>query len=297
MSQPSPNIQLGCPQWSHPDWQKHFFTTRLPQNKHLTEYSRFYTSVEGNTTFYALPSAQTVLNWSEQVPDNFRFCFKFPQQITHKQGLAQSENEISQFINLFEPMLENQQIGAFQLQLPPYFSGRQLAELNAFLNQYSQTIPLAVEVRHPDFFNKSDTEKHLNQMLMHYQVDRVMIDTRPVHSQQASTPEIIDAQQKKPKLPVHVLATANQPIVRFIGQTDLAANRHFIKPWLMHFKSWLEQNKQPYLFIHTADNAQVHQLTRLWLEMLTEYLGYRPFNSEYFPAELEQQQKPQAELF
>ncbi|MCU4675117.1 DUF72 domain-containing protein [Catenovulum sp. 2E275] len=290
-------IQLGCPQWSHPNWQNSFFTAKLAQNKHLSEYAQFYTSVEGNTTFYALPSAQTVLNWSNQVTDDFKFCFKLPQLVTHKQGLAASHTEIKQFFQLFEPMLNKQQIAAFQVQLPPYFSAQHLPELTQLLAIYSQQVPLAVEVRHPDFFNKGEAEKALNRLLIEHNVDRVMIDTRPVHSQSPDNAAIIDAQQKKPKVPVHVIATGAKPIVRFIGQTDINANIEFIKPWLKHFKLWLQQGKQPYLFVHTADNAQVHSLTKVWLNMLTETLGYYPFKNKLTPQELAERAQPQANLF
>lgn len=297
MSEQHAQIQLGCPQWSHPDWQHNFFSNKLPSKQHLTEYAQFYTSVEGNTTFYALPSEQSILQWSEQVNSEFKFCFKLPQLITHKQGLAASHAQIEDFFARFSLMLDKQQIAAFQVQLPPYFAASQLTELADFLNQYSAQVPIAVEVRHLDFFNKGETEKALNQLLMQYNVDRVMMDTRPVHSELPTTPAIIDAQSKKPKVPVHVLATGNQPIVRYVGQTNLQANKAFIQPWLAHFKNWLNQGKKPYLFIHTADNAQVHALSRLWLKLLTAELGYTPYKNENWPIEIAEQNNKQANLF
>jgi uncharacterized protein YecE (DUF72 family) len=52
----------------------------------LNLYSRRFTTVEGNTTFYAIPSAQTIEKWVEQTPPGFKFCPKLHRQITH-QGL------------------------------------------------------------------------------------------------------------------------------------------------------------------------------------------------------------------
>ncbi|WAJ70134.1 DUF72 domain-containing protein [Catenovulum adriaticum] len=297
MSAHKAQIQLGCPQWSHPDWQHNFFSDKRAAKQHLAEYAQYYTSVEGNTTFYALPSVQTVSQWSAQVNQHFKFCFKLPQLITHKQGLAASQTQIEDFFALFSPMLDKQQIAAFQVQLPPYFSANRLAELADFLSQYSHKVPLAVEVRHPDFFNKGDSEKALNQLLIQYNVDRVMMDTRPVHSELPHSKAIIDAQNKKPKVPVHLLSTGEQPIVRYVGQTNLMANQPFIQPWLKHFESWLNQGKRPYLFIHTADNAQVHELSRLWLKLLTEQLGYTPYRNQDWPIELAKQHSKQTNLF
>ena len=43
---------------------------------------------------------------------------------------------------------------------------------------------------------------------------------------------MIDAQQKKPKVPVHAVMTARQPMVRFIGGDDMAHNRELFRVWL-----------------------------------------------------------------
>ena len=70
---------LGCPQWQHPGWNG-----RLPAGESpLERYSRVFNSVEGNTSFYATPSRKQCEQWRAQVPEDFRFLFKFPRQITH----------------------------------------------------------------------------------------------------------------------------------------------------------------------------------------------------------------------
>lgn len=292
-----PMIRIGCPMWTHPQWQHSFFAPQTANKQHLHYYAQFYTSVEGNSTFYALPKIETVQQWADCTQSDFKFCFKLPQQITHQQQLKNSQFEIDAFLSLLQPIMTRNKLAAIQIQLPPYFSANQLNDLNCVLAQYASQIPLAVEVRHADFFNKGETEKALNQMLMHYSVDRIMMDTRPVHSQLPTTNAIKDAQNKKPKVPVHVLATGNQPIVRYVGQTDLTANQAFIRPWLKHFKAWLDQGKTPILFIHTADNAKVHALTRLWLEMLETELGYYPAQYTQFPCEKAESEKAQPSLF
>ncbi|MCL6409131.1 DUF72 domain-containing protein, partial [Dickeya dadantii] len=46
-------MYIGLPQWQHPAW------SRLGLND-LADYSRYFSCVEGNTTFYALPSREIV---------------------------------------------------------------------------------------------------------------------------------------------------------------------------------------------------------------------------------------------
>ncbi|EWH08916.1 hypothetical protein DS2_14944 [Catenovulum agarivorans DS-2] len=281
--------------WTHPQWQQNFFPDNTSSANHLAFYSQIYSSVEGNTTFYALPNAQTVQRWADTTDEQFKFCFKLPQQITHQNKLKHSDVEMETFLQTLAPLFKRNKIGQIIVQLPPYFAYADLANLRHFLHQYAE-LDLAVEVRHPDFFNKTHTEKALNQLLITSKVNRVLMDTRPVHSQAPTSEAIIDAQKKKPKVPVHLIATAEQPMVRYIGCSQLADNLKFIQPWLKHFKTWLEQGKTPYLFIHTADNAQVHQLAQIWLDELKKHLGYSVY-PDTLTKTIQDNQSQQSSLF
>ena len=70
---------IGCPMWGYKEWVGEFFPPRTPQSEFLRLYSRRLTTVEGNTTFYATPNAETVARWRVETPSTFRFCFKIPR--------------------------------------------------------------------------------------------------------------------------------------------------------------------------------------------------------------------------
>ncbi|WP_017443873.1 DUF72 domain-containing protein [Gayadomonas joobiniege] len=276
-----PLIHLGCAMWTLPQWRSTFFPAALSANQHLSYYSQHYTSVEGNSTFYALPSDETFKKWSNSVSEGFKFCFKLPREITHERHLHDVAELMQAYLTRLSPLIQKQQLGKVFVQLPPNFSAAQSPALVEFIQTYKKQLPLAVEVRHPEFFNKSESERELNRLLMAHNIDRVMIDTRPVHTEKADNPATIDAQKKKPKLPVHVLATGQHPIVRFIGQMQTEQNMAFIQPWLAHFKQWIAQGRQPFLFIHSADNANVHALAALWQQMLQPILEQQPFANDF----------------
>ena len=80
------NFYLGCAVWSYKDWVGNLYPPKSQPRDFLNLYSRRFTTVEGNTTFYAIPSAQTIEKWVEQTPLGFKFCPKLHRQITH-QGL------------------------------------------------------------------------------------------------------------------------------------------------------------------------------------------------------------------
>jgi len=227
--------------------------------------------VEGNTTLYALPKAEIVERWRDQTTDSFRFCFKFPATISHQAALRQCDDLKQEFFSRLAPLAGR--IGQYWLQLPATFGPQDLPALWAFLDGLPDAFTYGVEVRHPQFFAKGDAEQALNRGLHQRGVNRVILDSRPVHTAIPTTQEIIDAQRKKPKVPVHALVTAKNPMVRFIGSDDMARNQAFFQVWLDKLALW-QETTTPYLFLHTPDIAEVPELVHiLWPEMQTAFAG------------------------
>ncbi|ELY4373563.1 DUF72 domain-containing protein [Cronobacter sakazakii] len=248
-------IYLGLPQWSHPKWVRLGITS-------LEDYARHFNCVEGNTTLYALPKAEIVERWYAQTHDDFRFCFKFPATISHNAALRHCDDLTAEFFAHMAPL--EGRIGQYWLQLPAAFGPRDLPALWAFLDTLPGNFTYGVEVRHPDFFAKGEAELSLNRGLIARGVNRVMLDSRPVHAALPHSPAVIDAQRKKPKVPVHALVTAQHPMVRFIGSDDMAQNAEFFAVWLAKLAQW-QQTTTPYLFLHTPDIEHAPELVHtLW---------------------------------
>lgn len=248
-------LYIGLPQWQHPQWKKLGIST-------LEDYARHFNCVEGNTTLYALPRPEIVQRWRAMTHDDFRFCFKFPATISHQASLRQCADLCQEFFSLLAPL--DDRIGQYWLQMPAAFSPADLPALWHFLDTLPRAFRYGVEVRHPAFFAKGDAERDLNRGLHQRQVNRVILDTRGVHSATPGTPEIIEAQRKKPKLPVHAVMTADAPMIRFIGGDDPAANLGWFRAWLERLPQWCDSG-QPWLFIHTPDVGFAPELVRyLW---------------------------------
>lgn len=178
----------------------------------LVTHPRHINCVEGNTTLYALPKAEIVSRWYEQTHDDFRFCFKFPATISHQASLRNCDDLSHEFFTRLAPL--SSRIGQYWLQLPATFGPRDLPALWQFLDSLPREFSYGVEVRHPEFFAKEEAEQQLNRGLHQRNVNRVILDSRPVHSAVARSPAMLDAQRKKPKVPVHALVTAHHPMVR-----------------------------------------------------------------------------------
>ena len=267
---------LGLPMWSNRQWIGGLFPSGANSKNFLHHYSSVFSSVEGNTTFYATPSKETVKSWQDQAQTGFKFCFKLPRKITHENNLRYCGVELSEFLKRLEPLGEN--LGTFMIQLPDSFEPRQLIDLQRFLKELPADYKFSVEVRHLDFFNRGDEEKQLNQLLQQHNVDRVCFDSRALFSRAALTAEEKDAHRKKPKLPVHAIATAKQPVVRFIGGSDFYHNEQYLMPWVKKLAEWQQQGIKPTVFIHTPDNVGAPEQAAMFHLLLKDIPGWRPLS-------------------
>ncbi|MDK9688356.1 DUF72 domain-containing protein [Halomonas sp. LC1] len=264
-------LYLGLPMWANQDWQGSLYP-RQAKTDLLSDYAAVFSSVEGNTTFYSgAPKPDTIAAWARQAPAHFRFCFKLPASVTHDQRLG-SLASAWEFIEALTPL--HDRLGPTMVQLPRDFGPSELPKLEALLAHWPTQLPSAVEVRHPVFFHKGEEEKALNRLLITYRANRVMLDVRPVFSTPANGhPGLAHAQQEKPKLPLHVLSTAEQPIIRFIGHIDKTINTRYFAPWIERLKLWISQGKTPFLFVHTADNRESPEMARALYGLLQQQMA------------------------
>jgi uncharacterized protein YecE (DUF72 family) len=245
-------IRTGCPIWTHEQWYGGLFPANTAKERSLEAYAKYFNSIEGNTTFYHIPDEKTLQRWANLVPDDFRFTFKFHRSMSHDKKLLNIEDDLHLFLNRMA-ILEDK-LGCLMLQLPASFSPYQLNTLAHFIHLLPKDFRYAIEVRHCGFFDKSDNEKALNQLLIENNINRVIMDTRALFACPANDDKIIeDAQKKKPKVPTHVIATSDIPLVRFVGHPDIQANKPFYTPWIHKTKQWLDEGKSPYLFFHMAN--------------------------------------------
>jgi uncharacterized protein YecE (DUF72 family) len=256
--------------WANERWKGGLFPKNCRSSEYLAHYSQYFNAVEGNTTFYADPTPETIERWAHAVPTDFRFTLKVPKRLSH-QPHPEVIPELRQWLNLLKPL--QSKIGFIHLQLPASNSVPEPHKLKEFIHEIHQFAPCCVEVRHLNFFDKAQHEKVLHQILRAAQAERMCFDSRALFSVVADTAELIDAQAKKPRLPVHAVALTDRPSFRFIGVNDMEINRQFYQPWLLKMQQWLLDGKTPYAFFHTPDNQLAPELARQFAEDLFALTG------------------------
>ncbi|MGW8250828.1 MAG: DUF72 domain-containing protein, partial [Anaerolineales bacterium] len=91
-------LYVGCPIWAYKGWVGTFYPESTKPAGYLREYSSRLTTVEGNTTFYAVPSHKTIQGWVAEMPETFRFCPKLPRTISHTGKLEEHIEQADDFI-------------------------------------------------------------------------------------------------------------------------------------------------------------------------------------------------------
>lgn len=246
--------------WAHRAWVGRLLPASTPVGGELTPYARLCTAVEGNTTFYALPDADTVDRWRGAVDADFRFVCKLPREITHDRRLRVDTATLTPAVERLAGL--GDRLGPISIQLPPSFGPDDLGALDSFLAAVPADLPWAVEVRHPAFHDGSAEQRRLDELLHRTGTDRIIIDTRALFAGPRETPEEIEAFERKPRLTVRPIATSWQPIVRIIGQRDLEATEGFWAPWVTKVAEWLGEGRSPIVFLHTPDNVDAPVLAR-----------------------------------
>ncbi len=248
------HLYIGCPVWAYKGWVGNFYPAGTRSGQYLPEYAQRLTTVEGNTTFYAVPGPNTVQGWANETPQSFRFCFKLPRTISHAGKLVDHIDDAVRFAGDLQPL--GPRLGPMFLQLPPQYSPLEYEDLQAFLEAWPEDVRLAVEVRHLRWFMPAFYER-LNALLARFNMARVTVDTRPIQ-ELAGQPvlkgsvyaRLVQARQRKPDLPVLPNRTANFTFLRFIGHPEPEKNAPFMDEWVDYLAGLPQDGSQAYIFCH-----------------------------------------------
>ncbi len=185
-------LHVGCAMWTHKAWP-------APPHERLRWYAERCNAVEGNTTFYAIPTRAAVATWAQQTPADFRFVVKLPKLITHEHRLSDVDVEVRTFLDAVEPL--GPRVHALWIQLPASFTPADVPALARFLRRLPRSHRYAVEVRHPDFFHDTRATRLLEELLGSVDAEWVPFDTTTFFGALPTSPAEREAWTRKPRLP------------------------------------------------------------------------------------------------
>jgi len=145
------NLYVGTSGFAYSPWKGKFYPPKFPNDQMLAFYGARFRAVEINSTFYHLPTVESVTSWTHEVRGDFRFALKAPQQITHRLRLRNADQAVAQFLEVAKGL--GRRLGPLLFQLPPNFK-KDLPRLSAFLKVLPRRRRVAFEFRHASWFDE-----------------------------------------------------------------------------------------------------------------------------------------------
>lgn len=171
------NLKFGTCSWKYDSWKGLIYSSNVTPSSYLVEYSRHFTTVEIDQWFwslfskkYKLPAEKDVLSYTNSVPENFKFTIKVPNSLTLTHHYRTNKNSsliknefflsvdlYNQFLESIRPMIKKVGMLMFQFSYlnKQMMSGQIefLSELKHFLNKIKKPVPIALEIRNPNYLN------------------------------------------------------------------------------------------------------------------------------------------------
>lgn len=243
------NFYIGCTGWSMKEWVGKVYPPGTKTKEYLQHYSKQFNTIELNTTHYRTPDKATIQKWKTQSEDDFKFCPKLLQTISHSRDLGTGTGQLLEFCDAIQGLEEK--LGCSFMQLPPYFSNDRLKILEAFLKKMPSHIPLALELRHQSWFEHKENQEALFSMLETYNTSTVITDV-------AGRRDVL-----------HMRLTTPTAMVRFVGNGLHPSDYKRIDEWTDRILHWHKLGlKEVYFFTHEPDNILAPELAKYLADKL-----------------------------
>lgn len=243
-------IYVGCAKWKRSDLKG--FYPRGTKDE-LYYYSRQFNSIELNATHYRDFPEDQIRDWYNRVPADFKFFPKVNRYISHLKWLNDIEQPVENYLDSvihFEDKL-----GTIFLQVRNKFAPKFFDRVESFVELWPKEIPLAMEFRHPDWFNDKEVADDLYQLLEENGIANLICDT-------AAYRELL-----------HMRLTNGEAFVRYVG-ANAPSDYDRLDEWVERLKEWQHQRIQNiHFFIHQNEEKESPKLAAHFIKGLNKELG------------------------
>ena len=243
-------IYVGCAKWNKKDLKG--FYPRGTKDE-LTYYAQQFNSIELNATHYKIYGEDVICGWREKSGDNFKFFPKVVNSISHFKRLKGVEALVEEYtlpIRAFE-----EKLGMIFLQLRDDFKPKDFDRVERFLEIWPKDLPLAIELRHTDWYNDETVAARTYQLFEEHNVSNIITDT-------AGRRDLL-----------HMRLTTPDAFIRYVGanhETDYSR----LDEWVERLKIWKDHGlRNLYFFVHQNVEKESPLLSAYFIEKLNKALG------------------------
>lgn len=239
-----PQIFLGSPAWANKYWRGKIYPHKIEPEKFLYYYSRQFNCIELNTTHYRIPTRSVASEWIDLVPNNFQFCPKVPQAISHSQWGMLDPILLKEWLSFLSCLEHNG--GPGFIQLHEKFSYQDKMLLFRFLESWPQEFELTLELRHSSWFKGNTIIPALTDYLHKKNIGLVITDV-------AGRRDVL-----------HTSLSTKWTMIRIIGNDLHDSDALRLRDWAKRLKKWKEDGlERIYLFLHQPNDNWTIEFAQL----------------------------------
>ncbi|NIJ45976.1 uncharacterized protein YecE (DUF72 family) [Wenyingzhuangia heitensis] len=244
-------FSIGCAKWNKQDL-KGFYPKGTKDE--LQYYSSQFNSIELNATFYKLYPAAQFQKWYAKTPSNFLFYPKLTQDISHYNRLSVNAYPITEnYLNQITALKEK--LGSVFLQMHEDFSPQEFYLLKDYISTWPKKIPLAVELRHTNWFNNPENATKLYKLFCQNSISNIITDT-------AARRDLL-----------HMSLTSPKVFIRFVGSNHSSDYKR-LNDWVDRIEFWSKKGvKSVSFFIHQNIEIESVLLASYFIKKLNKRLA------------------------
>jgi uncharacterized protein YecE (DUF72 family) len=256
---PRTTFYVGAPAWGHKAWVGKIYPAKAKPAEFLSHYAKSFNTIELNSSHYGIPAEPTVAKWREAVPQEFLFCPKLLQAMSHdERGLLDPQLQNSWF-EFLEKLGPNR--GPCFAQFPPHFDYSRKAVLFRFIEQWPRDFELALEFRHPSWFENGAVLPALTQYLQ-----------KKTDQGRGVGLVITDVAGRRDVL--HSSVSAPFLMLRWIGNDLHRSDYERVRSWAERLAQFSQAGLQKsFFFVHEPDDVVAPEIANVVTQELNEVAG------------------------
>jgi len=241
---------VGCAKWNKKDLKG--FYPRGTKDE-LTYYSRQFNSIELNATHYKTYGPEQAQEWKDKTPSDFKFFPKVVNSISHFKRLKGVEAPLEEYLHGMRGF--GDQLEMIFLQLRDDFKPKDFDRVQHFVEIWPDDIPLAIELRHTDWFNDATVADQVYRLFEKHGVANVITDT-------AGRRDLL-----------HMRLTSPIAFIRYVGANH-ESDYTRLDDWVERLKFWKDQGMEKlYFFVHQNMEKESPMLSAHFIKRINRELG------------------------
>jgi uncharacterized protein YecE (DUF72 family) len=257
-----PQIYVGCAKWGRKDWVGKIYPKGTKEADFLGEYAKRFNCIELNATFYRMPTKSQTSGWKNKVGNDFMFCPKFTNTITHIRRLKGTDELVDRFLEGINGFKES--LGPIFLMPHPGMGPKTAETIDTFIASLPDDVDLFVELRHDEWFEDKEAFQNIFSILEKHKAGAI----------------ITDASGRRDC--VHMRLTTPEAFIRFVGNGLHPTDYTRIDDWVQRIKQWMDQGiEKVYFFMHQHEELHSPELCRYLIQQLNKHCGTKIREPEF----------------